>query len=224
MADWQRPARTGLGQVKNRAPAPVQITAEQILREAQIFQEKPFEAPKQKVMNLEELDDYRRQQRKYYEDRIRLYKGKTSYFLRYARWEVSQGEWERARSIFERALDMAPRDSSVYIAYAEMEMEHKFVNHARNIWNRAVELLPRVDQLWYKYAYMEEILGEIGLARQVFERWMRFVPDLLAWNQYIKFELRHGNVSFVALVSSIPMSCFLLLLDRLVGGEISDMS
>jgi len=78
----------------------------------------------------------------------------------------------RARSVFERALDEDYRAAAMYIKYAEMEIRLKNVNHARNIWDRAVAILPRMDQLWYKYVFMEEALGNIAGARQVFERWM----------------------------------------------------
>jgi hypothetical protein len=57
----------------------------------------------------------------------------------------------RARSIYERAIDVDYRNITIWIKYAEMEMKNKFINHARNVWDRAVVLLPRVDQLWYKY-------------------------------------------------------------------------
>jgi crooked neck len=54
----------------------------------------------------------------------------------------------RARSIYERALDVDYRNPPLWIKYAELEMKNKFVNHARNIWDRAVTLLPRVDLFW----------------------------------------------------------------------------
>lgn len=92
------------------------------------------------------------------------------YFL-YSLFE--QGEIERARSIYERALEVDYRNVTIWLKYAEMEMKHKNVNHARNIWDRCVELLPRIDQLWYKYAYMEEMLGNVKGVRDIYERWMK---------------------------------------------------
>jgi hypothetical protein len=46
-------------QVKNKSAAPVQITAEQILREALERQEAEPKPPKQKITDPEELADYR---------------------------------------------------------------------------------------------------------------------------------------------------------------------
>ena len=111
----------------------------------------------------------------------------------YAHFEEQQGD-QRARSVFERALDITYTDKNLWLKYAEMEMRNKFVNHARNVWDRAVSLLPRVDQFWFKYSYMEEMLGNTERARQVFERWMQWEPDDQAWNSYVKFEVRAGDM------------------------------
>nr|CAD1843307.1 unnamed protein product [Ananas comosus var. bracteatus] len=54
---------------------------------------------------------------------------------------------------------------------------------------------PRVDQLWYKYIHMEEMLRNVPAARQVFERWMQWQPDAQGWLSYVKFELRYGEVA-----------------------------
>lgn len=45
--------------MKNKSAAPIQITAEQILREALERQEAEPKAPKQKITDPEELADYR---------------------------------------------------------------------------------------------------------------------------------------------------------------------
>lgn len=59
-------------QVKNKAPADIQITAEQLLREAK---ERDLEIlpppPKQKISDPEELRDYQHRKRKAFEDNIR---------------------------------------------------------------------------------------------------------------------------------------------------------
>ena len=61
--------------VKNRAPAAVQITAEQLLREAHDKQETAFRAPKQRVEDFEELHEYRGRKRKEFEERVRRTRG-----------------------------------------------------------------------------------------------------------------------------------------------------
>eukprot|EP01038_Epipyxis_sp_PR26KG_P012813 gene12813-17176_t len=182
-------------QAKNRAPAPIQITAEQLLREAKEQKLDVLPAPpKQFITDKEELLQYQQTKRKDFEDQIRRQRQNMGIWTRYALWEAVQKEFERARSVFERALDVDYRNQAVWLKYAEMEMKNKFVNHARNIWDRCVTLHPRVDNFWYKYSYMEEMVGAIDLARQVFERWMSWEPDDMAWAAYIKFEMRQSEV------------------------------
>ncbi|KAF7150540.1 hypothetical protein RHSIM_Rhsim02G0241000 [Rhododendron simsii] len=180
--------------VKNKTPAPVQITAEQILREARERQEAEIRPPKQKITDVTELNDYRLRKRKEFEDLIRRVRWNISVWIKYARWEESQNDFPRARSVWERALEVDYTNTTLWLKYAELEMKNKFINHARNIWDRAVTLLPRVDQLWYKYIHMEEMLGNVAGARQVFERWMTWQPDQQGWLSYIKFELRYNEI------------------------------
>ncbi|GLD56973.1 crooked neck-like protein 1 [Lates japonicus] len=181
-----------VAKVKNKAPAEVQITAEQLLREAK---ERELELlpppPKQKITDEEELNDYKLRKRKGFEDNIRKNRTVISNWIKYAQWEESLKEILRARSIYERALDVDHRNITLWLKYAEMEMKSRQVNHARNIWDRAITILPRVNQFWYKYTYMEEMLGNVAGCRQVFERWMEWEPDEQAWHSYINFELRY---------------------------------
>lgn len=68
-------------------------------------------------------------------------------------------EYKRARSVYERALEVEYKNVGLWLKYIEMEMRHKFINHARNLFERAIDILPREEQFWFKYAYMEEVLG-----------------------------------------------------------------
>ncbi|RLN54707.1 hypothetical protein BBJ29_008128 [Phytophthora kernoviae] len=180
--------------VKNRAPAPIQITAEQILLEANQRKEELAQPPRRRIADAAELAEYRMGKRKAFEDELRRQRHHVGTWMKYATWEESQEEFARARSVFERALDVDYKAPTIWLKYAEMEMRHKFVNHARNIWDRAVTLLPRVAQFWYKYAFMEEMLGNLTGARRVFERWMEWQPDDQAWYSYIKLEMRAKDI------------------------------
>ncbi|KAL3101196.1 hypothetical protein niasHT_027952 [Heterodera trifolii] len=181
--------------VKNKAAAVVQITAEQLLREAK---ERELEAipppPKVRITDPEELAENHRRRRKEFEDNIRKNRMQIANWVKYAKWEESTGELQRARSVFERGLDVDHRSITIWLQYAEMEMRNKQVNHARNIWDRAVTILPRATQFWLKYSYMEELVGNIPGARQVFERWMEWEPDEQAWLTFINFEMRYKEV------------------------------
>lgn len=184
---------TGLGKaamVRNKTANPTQVTAEQLLREAADNQIKEAEAPKQRIVDEDELVMYRVRKRKEFEDVIRRQRQNIGAWTKYAQWEAAQQEFRRARSIFERALHVEYQNTSLWLKYVEMEMKNKFVNHARNLFDRVTQLLPRVDQFWYKYAYMEELLANYAGARTIYERWMEWEPDDNAWLQYIKFEER----------------------------------
>ncbi|EHK40611.1 hypothetical protein TRIATDRAFT_294677 [Trichoderma atroviride IMI 206040] len=183
----------GPPRVKNKAAAPVQISAEQLLREAVDRQEVQIQAPTQRFADLEELHEYQGRKRKEFEDYVRRNRVKLSNWLQYAQWELEQKEFARARSVFERCLDVHPNDIQVWMRYIEAEMKSRNINHARNLLDRAVTRLPRVDKIWYKYVYMEEMLGNIPGTRQVFDRWMQWQPSEAAWSSYIKLEKRYGE-------------------------------
>jgi crooked neck len=187
----ERSQHLSMAKVKNKQPAAIQITAEQILREAQERQETALKPIKQRIMDEEELKDFLLNKRKTFEDAIRRNRSLIGAWIKYAQFEESQGQLDRAESVYERALDVDARNITLWMKYAEMEIKHKRINHARNLLDRAVTLLPRMDQLWYKYAYMEEMLGNIMRAREIFERWVLWKPDIQVWNSYINFEKRY---------------------------------
>ncbi|GJJ69618.1 crooked neck [Entomortierella parvispora] len=180
--------------IKNKNAAPVQISAEQILREAKERQEVAIKVPKQKIHDHAELMEYRGRKRKEFEDRIQRSRLHIGEWLKYATWEESQDELQRARSIYERALQVDSSNSTLYLKYVEMEMKHKNIALARNLFDRIVTILPRRDQFWLKYTYMEEMLEEVPRARQIFERWMQWEPEEEAWMAYVKFEKRYKEL------------------------------
>ncbi|KAI7509063.1 Pre-mRNA-splicing factor [Hortaea werneckii] len=186
-------ASRGPPRVKNKAAAPQQISAEQLLREAVDRQELGVQAPTQRFADLEELHEYQSRKRTDFENYVRRNRLNMGNWFRYAQWELEQKEYRRARSVFERALDVDPTIVQLWVRYIESEMKERNINHARNLLDRAVTILPRVDKLWYKYVYMEEMLGNIAGTRAVFERWMSWEPDEAAWGAYIKLEKRYGE-------------------------------
>src|ERR1700748_269271 len=94
----------GPPRVKNKAAAPIQISAEQLLREAVDRQEPSLQAPTTRFADLEELHEYQGRKRKEFEDYVRRNRLNINHFLRYAAWELEQKEYARARSVFERGI------------------------------------------------------------------------------------------------------------------------
>ncbi|KAJ9157735.1 TPR-like protein [Pleurostoma richardsiae] len=183
----------GPPRVKNKAASEIQISAEQLLREAVDRQEVALQAPTQRFADLEELHEYQGRKRREFEDYIRRNRVSLKPWLQYATWELEQKEFARARSVFERALDSHPSNVILWSKYVDSEIRNRNIAHARNLLDRAVTRLPRVDKLWYKYVYVEETLGNFAGLRQVFARWMSWEPDKTAWMAWIKFEKRYGE-------------------------------
>jgi crooked neck len=194
--------------VRNRAPAQIQITAEQLVLEAKDRGlEVVKQGAKQFISDNEELTAYAANKRKDFESQIQRHRDRQGLWVRYALWEASLKEFDRSRSVFERALQFNYKDDMMWIKYAEMEMKGKFINHARNIWDRAISLLPRIDQFWYKYTYMEELIGAIESTRAIFERWMQWEPEDDAWNSYINFEMRQGQINMARNIFERYITC-----------------
>ena len=134
----------GPPRVRNKAPAPVQISAEQLLREAVDRQEPGLKAPTTRFADLEELHEYQGRKRKEFEDYVRRNRVRLDNWTRYASWELEQKEFRRARSVFERALDVLPTEVTLWLRYVDSEIKNRNINHARNLLDRAVTILPRV--------------------------------------------------------------------------------
>lgn len=105
------------------------------------------------------MAEWRFLKRRGFEDALRNQKQHLGNYIKYAKWEeqqvcvsfmffIVQGEYERARNIFERALDVDSTSPTIWLKYAAFEVRNKFINRARNVYDRAIEILPRVDQLW----------------------------------------------------------------------------
>lgn len=183
----------GPPRVMNKAASAIQISAEQLLREAVDRQEVALQAPEQRFADLEELHEFQGRKRRGFEDYVRRNRVSLKNWLQYAQWELEQKEFARARSIFERALDVHPNNVQLWIRYVEAELKSRNINHARNLLDRAVTRLPRMEKLWYKYLYVEEMLGNISGTRQIFDRWMKWEPNEQAWSSYLKLEKRYGE-------------------------------
>ncbi|XVF24057.1 hypothetical protein REPUB_Repub13aG0093900 [Reevesia pubescens] len=181
--------------VKNKSSNPVQLTAEQLVRDSRDVSDAAIRrTTKRKISDVDELEDYKLQKCNEFEDKVRRSRQDTSVLIKYAQWEASQKNLKRSRSIWERALEVDHNNHRLWLSYAEFEMRNRFIEHGRNIFDRAVNVLPRVDQIWLKYVHLEEMLGNIAGARQILERWMTWMPDQQAWISYINFELRYNEL------------------------------
>ena len=74
--------------------------------------------PAPQVMDPEELAVYRLQQRKHFEDRLRMNRNAIGAWIKYAAFEEAQRDFERARSVYERAIDVDHRNVNIWLKSA----------------------------------------------------------------------------------------------------------
>lgn len=171
-----------------------QITSEQILQDAFKIRDEPLKRPQQSIQDLDELRSLQLTKRKEYEQQLNKNRLNFGQWLRYAKWEVQHNhDFPRARSIFERALEVNVQHIPFWTHYIQLELTHKNITHARNLLDRAVTTLPRVEKLWFLYVQTEETLKNYLMVRNVFDRWISWNPNPSAWDAYIYFEKRYGE-------------------------------
>ena len=78
----------GPPKVKNKAPAPIQISAEQLLREAVDRQEVPVRRHEPRVENLEELHEEQGRKRAEFEAYVQRNRINLNNWTKYAAWYV----------------------------------------------------------------------------------------------------------------------------------------
>ena len=190
--------------IRNREAASIQITAEQLIKDARtqfgettkaVAGSSYLSKDDFRIQDKEEYAQFLQKKRKEYEDRIRRHRRMLRAYLDYARFEAAQDDYRRCRSVLERAVTVLSSEPSLWLAYAEIEAKGGFQNHALNVLHRAVGLLPRVDSLWFKYVLFQETLGTEDETREVFERWMSWEPKAdEPWFAYASFEERHNQI------------------------------
>ncbi|CXI48699.1 pre-mRNA-splicing factor CLF1, putative [Plasmodium berghei] len=200
-------------QVKNKNAADVQITAEQLIKEALDFEEVEKKV-NYNLIDEDELNEYKISKRKEFEDSIRKRRYLINTYIKYALWEIKQKDIKRCRSVFERALNIDYTNKNLWLKYIEVELTNKNINSARNLLERVVLLLPLENIFWKKYAHLEEILNNFVNARNIYERWVKWKIDETAFLCYINFEERCKEINkcreiFEQLIVNIPkLECF----------------
>lgn len=183
----------------NRNPAPIQITADQLILESVSRMKDRPRLPKIEHQSQAEIDDENFKRRQNWENNVKRNLSTYHTFVRYARWEEDLGELDNARSIYERSLEYTNfKEPNAWFAYIDMEKRHlpeMGVNRCRNLFERAVKILPRHDKFWLMYANFEEQIGDIDRARKIYQRWIAWVPPSYAYLTFANFEARVNNLS-----------------------------
>ena len=99
-------------------------------------------------MDPEELAVYRLQQRKHFEDRLRMNRNAIGAWIKYAAFEEAQRDFERARSVYERAIDVDHRNVNIWLKCASRRISRRMrVAAAGLIWTRPAQVCRDGDAL-----------------------------------------------------------------------------
>lgn len=154
-----------------------QISTQKLFRDAVAMQK--FHSPNQSgagarvmIHSREELALYRQKRRAELEESVRRGYKAIGNWIRYARWEAQQRDFDRMRAVLERAVAIHGENSNLWRDYAELEEVNGFVEHARQVWQRGVTALPASVDLWVKYLAMEQVAGQDQRVRDLFHRWL----------------------------------------------------
>ncbi|GET93523.1 hypothetical protein, conserved [Leishmania tarentolae] len=154
-----------------------QVSVQKLFQDAVAMQK--FHSPNQSgagarvmIHSREELALYRQKRRAELEESVRRGFKAIGNWIRYARWEAQQHDFDRMRAVMERAVPVHGENSNLWRDYAELEESNGFTEHARQVWSRGVTALPSSVDLWVKYLAMEQAAGQDQRVRDVFHRWL----------------------------------------------------
>lgn len=174
-----------------------QITSEDIIRDS-YNQRVKLDKLESSVEDIQELRSLQLTKRKEYEQHLNQNRLNYGQWIRYAKWEIEfNHDFKRARSIYERALQVNIEHVPLWISYIKVELSNSNINHARNLLDRAITILPKVDKFWYLYIQTEETLQNYDKVRQLFKNWVSWKPSSTVWDSYIDFEKRYEEFTNV---------------------------
>uniref|UniRef100_A0A0M3IR76 TPR_REGION domain-containing protein n=1 Tax=Ascaris lumbricoides TaxID=6252 RepID=A0A0M3IR76_ASCLU len=198
--------------VKNKAPAALQITAEQLVREAK---ERDLEIvappPKTKISDPEELAEYQRKRRNkqvnharnIWDRAVTILPRATQFWLKYSYMEELIGNLPGARQVFERWIEWEPPEQA-WQTYINFELRYKETDRARIIWQHFLHVHGHDVKLWIRYARFEERSGYIGNARAIYERGVEYFGEdnideslLIAFAQFEERQKEHERARVI---------------------------
>ncbi|KAI3421444.1 uncharacterized protein J3R85_012256, partial [Psidium guajava] len=132
---------------------------------------------------------------------------KVSAWIKYAKFEMKNGEVPRARHVYERAVEKFADDEEaemLFVAFAEFEERCKETERARCIYKFALDHIPkgRAEDLYRKFVAFEKQYGDregiedaiVGKRRFQYEDEVRKNPlNYDSWFDYIRLEESVGN-------------------------------
>ena len=108
--------------------------------------------------------------------------------------ESRERQFDRACSLYERAVEVAPNDAVIYQAWARLEGRLRNRDKARELFERGTKADPKHAPTWQAWAVMEAKCGEHEKARPLYQRALRLKPsDLGTIDLWIRNETATGD-------------------------------
>jgi pre-mRNA-splicing factor SYF1 len=108
---------------------------------------------------------------------------------------------ERARDLFEQALDGCPAKfaKTIFLLYAKLEEEHGLARHAMSVYNRATTAVLAEEQFEMFSIYIKRAAEAFGIThtREIYEKAIEVLPDEGARDmcmRYAQLETKLGEV------------------------------
>ena len=106
----------------------------------------------------------------------------------------------RARNIFDRAVQILPRVDTFWYKYTYMEELLENVAGARQVFERWMAWEP-TEEAWMAYIKFEQRYKETEKAQQVFQRFVQVHSEPKNWLKWAKFEESLGNMGRIHVLS-----------------------
>ena len=116
---------------------------------------------------------------------------KPKIFDAYIEVESQLGNVDRCRSLYEKSLELNPRDCESWVKYAELEKDLGETEQGRlPFFEMAIEqpALDMPESLWKAYIDFEISIGNRVEARALYERLLEKTEHVKVWMSFAKFE------------------------------------
>jgi len=143
------------------------------------------------------------EENKYFEESFKVYERGVELFtfpVSFELWNIYLSKFvkryggsklERARDLFEQALEKCPPKSCkpIFLLYAQLEEEYGLAKRAMSIYDRATQVVENEDKLEMFTIYIAKATANYGLTatRPIYERALEVLPDRQTAKMCLRF-------------------------------------
>ncbi|CAH2275284.1 pre-mRNA-splicing factor SYF1 [Pelobates cultripes] len=129
---------------------------------------------------------------------------------------------ERARDLFEQALDGCPRKfaKNIFLLYAKLEEEHGLARHAMALYERATQAVEPVEQYEMFNIYIKRAAEIYGVThtRSIYERAIELLPDEQSREMCLRFADMECKLGEIDRARAVYSYCSQMCDPRLTAG------